>query len=54
MRHNGRAQAVPILEALYAGEIAKANAGPARAATPAAELLANVLHTICAIAHDDT
>jgi hypothetical protein len=50
IRLTGRAQSVPILEAIYAGDEQKANQGRARAATPAIKLIADVIHTICTIA----
>lgn len=46
----GRAQAIPILEALYAKNKELADRGRAASAIPAAQLVADVIHTICELA----
>ena len=52
IRRSGRAQSIPILQAIYAGNRAEADAGRAQAAIPAVRLIADVIHTICTIAQD--
>jgi len=51
-RLSGRAQAIPILNAIYTGNRAEADIGRARAAIPAVELIVDVIHTICTIAQN--
>jgi len=48
-RRTARAQAVPILQAMYAGKEQDANRGRALAAAAAAKLTADVIHTVCTI-----
>jgi hypothetical protein len=52
IRRSGRAQSIPILRAIYAGNRAEADAGRAQAAIPAVKLIADIIHTICTIAQD--
>jgi hypothetical protein len=49
-RKNARNQAAPILEAIYADNRTVADQYRAQAAIPAAQLLADVVHTICVLA----
>ena len=51
-RRSARSQAIPILKAVYAGNKQDADKGRTQAAIPAAELAADVIHTICTIARD--
>lgn len=51
-RRTARSQAIPILQAIYAGNEEDADKGRTQAAMPAAKLVADVIHTICTIARD--
>lgn len=51
-RRIARSQAIPILQAVYAGNEEDADKGRTQAAMPAAKLVADVIHTICTIARE--
>lgn len=52
IRLSGRAQSVPVLEAIYIGNKQEADKGRAQSAVPAVKLIADVVHTICTIAQN--
>jgi len=52
-RINARAQLVPLIQAMYAGNEKVVGKYRAAAAEPAAKLYADILHTVCTIARED-